>query len=402
MLRFLIVVSTFIGLAACDIRDNTVEPMRNFARIYESGNFETSVFPMDIKQTADSGFVILGRTPSQNSSFHSVYLMKAAKDGAFEWEHVSDQFVNPVSGLLAAGGGGWRFFCMDEKQFGTRLVQVGPTPQAVAHIAADSLKFPVAAGATPSGYLLQVVDDEYKNTRLLALDGNGGVRWSSRFEIFESVEEKLVDHLTHQRRPFPFFVGETSAGTAYFNGFSNFTLSLNFVAGGRPTGTVINGERYDSGLSNALSLGGDAMALARHKGNGASVLVPQFATAVGGGLQAAKDIVGNELPELTPFARVIIKRETIGGRNVTLYGSDTKNGQIVLFAYEESTGNLLGVRYLGSANGFEIGGFTLTNDGGMAVAGRTYVAGRFPRIVIFKLSPDDVNQLTQQSARQAG
>jgi hypothetical protein len=385
-------------LPACDIKENTAEPLNAFVRIYESGQFETSIFPTDIRPTSDSGFVILGHTPSQNSSFHSVYLMKIAKDGSFQWEHVSDQYVNPVSELMPANGG-WQFFCMDEKQFGTHLVQVGQTPQSVARIAADSLKFPVAAGAVSGGYLLQVVDDEYKNTKLLRLNGSGGISWTQNFEIFEEVEEKLVDHLTYQRRLFPFFVGETLNGNSYFNGFSNFTLSLNFVASGngRVTGAVINGERYDAGISNAVAINGSQMAMARYNADGALVFVPRFAVNTNAdALQAAKDIVGNQLPELNPFARVLVRRATIGGKNVVLYGSDTKNGQIALFAYDEATGNLLGTRYLGASNGFEIGGFTLAQDGGMAVAGRTYVAGRFPRLVVFKLSPQDVTQLVSQ------
>ncbi len=46
----------------------------------------------------------------------------------------------------------------------------------------------------------------------------------------------------------------------------------------------------------------------------------------------------------------------------------------------------LGSRYLGFSNPYEIAAMTTTSDGGLAVCGITYVAGRFPRICLFKIS----------------
>ena len=43
-------------------------------------------------------------------------------------------------------------------------------------------------------------------------------------------------------------------------------------------------------------------------------------------------------------------------------------------------------------NPFEIANLVQTSDGGLAVCGTTYLAGRFPRICIFKLSKNKLSE----------
>jgi hypothetical protein len=400
MLRNILTVGFLLAagsclFSACDIKDNTAQPTQSFTKIYENGDFSKAYFPSDIKQTPDSGFVILGTVPSEDSNFYGVYLMKIDKSGKFQWEHTSETFVNPVSEIMINASGQLQFFCMDKTRLGTHLVNIAQTPSSIAYIGADTLRYPLAAGAVQGGFLLETLDAEYKNTRLSKLSTGGGIQWTKKFSIYEDVEEKLNKHLTRQARPYPFFVGETGTGSYFFNGFNNFTLALTFTdANGKQTG-ITNGVRYESGISSAVPIAGNKLAASRYKGDGENVLLPNTSISATS-VSAAKDLTGNELPELTKYARVVIKKATISSKNVVLYGTDTKNGQIVIFAYDEASGTLLGSRYLGVSNAFELGGFALTQDGGMVVAGKTYVAGRFPRICVFKLNPEDVNQLVRQ------
>jgi hypothetical protein len=39
----------------------------------------------------------------------------------------------------------------------------------------------------------------------------------------------------------------------------------------------------------------------------------------------------------------------------------------------------------------KIAGLITTSDNGLAVLAQTFVAGRFPRTAIFKVSPDDIS-----------
>jgi len=72
-----------------------------------------------------------------------------------------------------------------------------------------------------------------------------------------------------------------------------------------------------------------------------------------------------------------------------IYASNTRSKQIALFIYDQTNGEFLGSRYLGFSNPFEIANLITTSDGGIAVCGTTYVAGRFPRICLFKIGKDE-------------
>jgi hypothetical protein len=90
---------------------------------------------------------------------------------------------------------------------------------------------------------------------------------------------------------------------------------------------------------------------------------------------------GFSLPELTPEAHVKILRTTINEKDVVIYASTTQSRQIGLYFYDATSGAFMSSRYLGFSNPYEVASLTPTKDGGLAVCGTTYVAGRFSNIL---------------------
>jgi hypothetical protein len=135
-------------------------------------------------------------------------------------------------------------------------------------------------------------------------------------------------------------------------------------------------------------LGGSKFAAARFN-FGDNFLIPNRELQTNA-ITSSIDLGGYSLPELVPDANVRILRAKIDTQNILIYGSDTKSKQIGLLFYEEATGNFMSSRYLGFSNPFEIASLTQTSDDGLAVCGTTYLAGRFPRICIFKLSREQL------------
>ena len=276
-------------------------------------------------------------------------------------------------------------------------MKVDSTPQP--RQALGELTYPLAASQIPNGFLVQSYDRISHKTKLSRLNSNGNISWTSEYEVYEDVEDLIIYHLTGRKKALPFFTGMSTSGHLFFNGFNNFTFAFTFInpATGEQTG-VINGTRYESAVSSVQSVENNKFAMARYNEDGKNVYIPT-ATISASAVKSAGDFAGNELPELSLYAKVIINRAVINQKNVVFYASDTKNGQIVLFAYDEKSGALLGTKYLGAGNTFEIGGFTLTQDGGIAISGKTYVVGRFSRVCVFKLSKDEVDSMISQ-ARQ--
>jgi hypothetical protein len=100
--------------------------------------------------------------------------------------------------------------------------------------------------------------------------------------------------------------------------------------------------------------------------------------------------IGLPFRELVDNADVRIIRAQVNEKSALIYASTTLSKQIGLFFYDEATGKFMSSRYLGYSNPFEASHLLQTADGGLAICGTTYLAGRFPRICIFKLSKEEL------------
>ncbi|MFZ6010952.1 MAG: hypothetical protein ACOYXT_11465, partial [Bacteroidota bacterium] len=180
-----------------------------------------------------------------------------------------------------------------------------------------------------------------------------------------------------------------AGGLYYFNGFHNYTFSLVFtdLNNDDPVG-VVQGQQDDGGFSALFPLGGGKFAASRFN-FGDNYLLPNVNLSTNT-VTSSVDLGGNSLPELVSNAPVKIIRVQVDSKTAILYGSNTKSGQIGLLFYDEATGTFKSSRYLGFSNPFEIASVTQTSDGGLAVCGTTYLAGRFPRISLFKISKGEL------------
>jgi hypothetical protein len=97
-----------------------------------------------------------------------------------------------------------------------------------------------------------------------------------------------------------------------------------------------------------------------------------------------------------PDAHVAIERLNLVKQDVVLYGSTTKNSQIMLSMYDTNDGTWKGTDYLGYLSPYTLVSMEPTFDKGLAVLGITSVAGRFNRICLFKLSEKNLSEMIQQ------
>ena len=400
-LIFIFWIIVFLG--ACDIsRNKDIEPSEVFVKIYENNQFDNSFTPLDIKQTADGGYLVLGEyTGSEFSPFPAVYLMKIQADGRFEWEHrATDNYVSAISELLPTPEGNYEFFCLAQSD-SLKPVRLS-AEQSPQELAKYNLIRGLRANLLADGNYGFVAYPQNSRETIVAIGNAAGniIRqktYDNQDNLF--IEGQLIRHLQRTRTPFPMLMGSRGSGNdLFFTAFrlSTMTLMTDDLASTNPEPKVIiNGNGYDAAISALEPIAGNTFAMARYNADGENVFVTR-AEIPANGTFTNTSFKGNILPELSKFARVIIRKATIAQRNVTMYLSDTKNGQIVLFIYDQSTGNLIRTRYFGSSNTFQAGNFTLTQDGGIAIVGKNLVAGRFARICLFKLSPKEVEEWVNQ------
>lgn len=380
-----------LPIQSCSVEE--VSPTENFVKIYNNELFDVAYEPLDIKQNSDGGFIILGKTGE-----NATYLLRTDESGL----HVADTliespYVHPLSELFLVGSD-YYFFSMDDVTLSTHLLRVNESdsnqiPEVISSF--PSIVYPLHASQTPDGgFIVQSYDRDAQSTVLTKLNADFGQTWQNSYEVLEDAEPSIISKFAGtSERDLPFFTGSTTDGGTYFlNGFYNFSLSLLFVnAGDGELIGTLNGLREETGVSAVSHISADQYALARYSFD-ENYIVPGESVSPQSNLFSG-EIGGNEFPEIEPQARVIIKRVTIDGKDVTVYGTVTQSKQIALYFYDETDGSLINTRYFGNTNPYDFGNFTLTEDGGMAIVGKTSVAGRFPRIALFKISASELSNL---------
>lgn len=381
----------------CDIKDNEVEVLSSFMKVYDNDRFDGSYIPIDIQQTSEGGYLILSGRRIEESNFVGINILKLDEEGNFISEtKLEPNFVHPINSLIK-NDEGYYFFCMDAISLQTYLIKILESDGSVeSSTAVPGTYYPLSASAAENNsFILQSYNNADKQTVLSVLNTAGNVSKQRVFGIGagDDVEKPLIEHFTRTGKALPFLSGRTLDGLYYFNGFYNYTFSLVFTSlnSDEPSG-IVQGQQHNGGFSSLLPLE-DASKFAFSTFNFGDNYIHSNSALPKQSISSAVDLEGFSMPELQPDAKVVLKKVTANNSKVALFGSNTKNGQIVLLAYDEITGELKGTKYLGFSYPYEIAGFMQTEDGGLAVAALTYVAGRFPRICLFKLSKEELDDI---------
>jgi len=394
-------VPAVLGFVSCANEADPVADKSFFTKFYDNSNFNVAYTPLDAVQTSDGGYVVLGLKrviDSQGASIDPgiIYLMKTDAFGAFVSDTELDAaLVTPAPAFLDIAGK-FYFFCMDTNGLSTQLIEVDESGKIAQQLNVGG-SYPLAAAADGASLLLLNYDVGNKETVMSVVSTDGHIQKSKSFTIGagDGPEEPIMNHILRTGRLLPFQVGKTSNGLYFFNGFYNYTLSIVFtdLNAANPQG-VIQGNQEDGGMSQIFALSGGKFAAARFN-YGDNYFLPQ-ATLTTGGITSCADLGGNSFPELSPNAPVTIMTNKINDTDRVIYGSNTRGKQIALFGYNPADGTFVGSKYIGFSNSFELASLTPTTDNGLLVLGTTYIAGRFPRICLFKLSAESLGESFKQ------
>lgn len=388
LIRILTILFGFLSFtSACDIKNNHIEPYERFARIYDTGEPNRSYYAVDIAATADSGYLVLGAAETDFSDFYALYLLKINKAGLPEWQYRADErFVHPL-GIFQDNSGQLRVVCMDATTLNPLVLNASPAPTVLESY--PDMEYPLAFTLLNNGERMFLCYDRIARSSIVASSANR--RFS--FPVYEDVENILFQHMSRRGQYYPFQIGQIHSDQLFFNGFNNYTLALTFLrnSDGSQLG-VVNGTRYEAGISACLAMEGNRFAIARYQEDGKNFFNP-LANITTNAVSSASHTGGYLMQELMAKSSVKILRLQTNVADVLLYLSTTQNGQIVLHAYDAEAGQLLGSRYFGHGNRFEAASLAPTPDGGLVVLGRMWMAGRFARLCVFKLNRADLHRL---------
>ncbi|HEY4784781.1 MAG TPA: hypothetical protein VIH57_01975 [Bacteroidales bacterium] len=389
----IIVLAVSLFMAGCDIKKNTASPDAVFTTVYNDNDMNSSYYPLGIVQQSDGQLIMLAGIANDTSKYTwtGTYIMAADAQGKFLWgSNMVTGYVNPVPNLIYTGGDTY-FICMDEVTLQANLMIVNNAEKNAGVVKTfTDIIYPLYTYQTSDGGLLIIsYDRASRSTRITKTDASFNEVWQKDFNVMEDAEAKVIGHLSKLGQQFPFFAGEVSDGgtvTHYFvNSFFNYSFSMLFLkaSNGSQAG-VVNGYRYDGAVSAALHLTGTKFALSRYT-FGDNYLMPQ-AVVVPDSLGTTDDLAGTKFSELTSDARVLIREKDSGSQKRTIFITSTKIGQLVMYQFAQDTTKLLRSDYFGHSNPVDIASAIDTKDGGMLLLCRLTVAGRFPRMALYKVS----------------
>ncbi len=384
----------FLGLIilfmiSCKEEEPEIQPDESFLKIYNNEGFETVYTPIDFVQSADSSYFILGSYDYKNT-----YVLKTDKFGKYLWDFEMDEnYVNPIPGVFEANSN-YYFFCMDELSLQTLLFQVSDSSSAPQLVQTFGRSFPLHASQNSQGEtLLLSYDYDEQASRLDIINANFGLVEGNTYPVQDDYLEYIDGHINRTGTRLPFFTGE-SDGRYFFNGFSNYTLSVHFVNKNdfSQTGVISGFQEGDEAVSGLLNISGNNYLLSRYSFN-ENFIIPNSAINENSTMTST-DFTGNDHPEITQRAFFHHALLDVNGTSVIASATSTKSGQAILYFYNSNSGELLGSKRLGYNNPYESVKIVQSLDGGLTILGNTYITGRFSRIYLYKLSQQDVINAT--------
>lgn len=365
----------------------------SFFKIYDDFNIDKSYRPIDVVETID-GYIILTGTELNNTDFMGVQLMKVDSEGNFELENTLDNYVVPVGDLyLNVSDSNVFFFAMNPTSLEAVLLAVNPNLEIEQETLLGGLNYPLSAALTSNGnFLLQSYDPISQEIELSEIGLNGSLINSAQYSIGpgDDVESEIIDHyLNATDRPLPFFCGEYGSGSYYFNGFYNYTFSLVFTDFSTTPSGVVQGQGSNAGLRAILPLAGSEFAIAGFQfDNNFHLSSVGLSTT---GISSSVDLFPENISEIKPYAPAKIISYAGSGADYVIFATETKGNQIVLSFYNANTNLITGVHRVGYLNPFTFSSIKIGSDNSILLLGTTFVAGRFERVVLNKISASEIS-----------
>lgn len=381
-----------VALIGCKKEDEI--PVTSFARIFDHSNYNLDYRPLDIEETAE-GYMILSTATLDRTQFPGVQLVQIDDEGNFDAHYTfAENTVAPTSDLMRIDST-FYFFAMDPVSLRVNLISftsgfgnINTTPLNA------SLFYPLAGSLTSDGqFLLLSYNPDDKESVLAKVDASGAVTSMAGYSIGpgSDVEEAIIDHYVQpEDKGLAVFCGEVSGSTYFFNGFYNYSLSLVFSDFGAAPSGVVQGQFTDAGIRSVLPISGSTFAISGFQFDD-NFIYPSVTLSTSG-LSSSVDLYTSNAAEWRPYTPVAMKAYNLNDVDYIIYAAETKSRQIALYFYERNSGNFAGLTYVGYANPFTLSALAVDDENHLMVLGTTYVAGRFRRIYVEKISETDMKK----------
>lgn len=384
----LAIILSALLLPSCSEEDPNLT--ESFFKIYDDSNADLNYNPIDIVETID-GFIVLTGTELSNTDFMGIQLLKLDDEGNFVNDIDIDDYVIPVGEVYMIDSISY-FFAMNPTTLQAVLIGVNPQLEITTETTIGGLNYPLASSLTASNDLLLLSYDPLNLTTEISLVGlDGSFLGGNSYSIGpgSDVEQNIINHyLQINNQPLPFFCGEISSGSYYFNGFYNFSFSLVFTDFSDDPSGVLQGQSVNAGIRAAMPLTGGDFAVAGYQFDENFQLSNISLNTTG--ITSSVDLYPGNMAEIKPYTPTKIMTYSSDTEDYTVFAAESKGNQILLYFYNASSGEIAGIKQIGFLNPFTFSSIKATEENSITVVGTTFVAGRFERVTVTKLSKSEI------------
>lgn len=383
----------FLLLFVFGCGDEDLQLTESFFKIYDDTNADLSYNPIDVEETID-GFIVLTGTEVSNTDFQGIQLLKMDDEGNYLFDVEISDYVVPIGELHLIDSTSY-FFAMNPTSLQAVLIGVNPQLEVTVEAPIGGINYPLSSAMTSSNeLLLQSYDLNNLTTEISLISTDGSFVNGASYSIGpgDDVEEEIINHyLGAGEQPLPFFCGELTSGNYYFNGFYNFSFSLVFTDFSATPNGVVQGQSSDAGIRAALPLSGSDFAVAGYQFSDNFQLSSTTLSTTS--TTSSVDLYPGNMAELKSYTPSKILSYSTAEGDFTVFAAETEGRQIILHFYNATSGEVQGIHYLGFLNPFAFSSIKVGSDNSLLVLGTTFVAGRFERVALTKISESEVSEI---------
>ena len=384
------ILALFSVFLFCSCEEEAFIPEEAFLQIYDDQNYNVSYQPVALGNS-DSSIFILSERNLDVSNFSGINLLITDLAGNFKEEQIlADQYVAPTKDLIKIGATHY-FFCMDRSTLRPHLTTVSGSG-ALAFIPLNiSNSYPLATALDGGNNLILLsYNQDDRTTVISTISTDGQIQNQAEYSIGagNDVLEAITDHFTRRNERLPFFCGQAPNGSYYFNAFYNFTLSLVFTDLGEEPSGVVQGQGSDAAMKYLLPVGGNnyafiAYQFADHFLSGSTELPANS-------VSSSVNYFNRKVPEIAPDTYSKIVDYTFSTDELSIMAAETEGRQVILYFFDKVTGDLINTYLLGTLNPFTFSDIKVFEDGGIGIVGTTFLADRFERVYLQKISRSQI------------
>jgi hypothetical protein len=401
-MKNILLFTTLVFLISCDLSKNSkVEPSASFIKVYDDNSSSTRFYPLDIEQTSDGGFIILCKANLEGEIFPiGTHLIWIDNLGKFKSSvTLENSQIYPQKDLIKQGTN-YYIVCTNIAFYPKLLIaDEAGTVKEVSNLSSTE-QYPLAMYS--NGTDLQLFSYDKINYRNVISTYNfSGNKTSTKLldpDVHPSFdpEQSIYEHYTGKGKTIPYFIGKLPNGKMFVNGYYQQNISTIFFNYSSSTDSSIIYGYKDENLVSAMTGLNNGKLLFTYSLATNNYIAQNFDFSfTSGNKKGIGTFSNNYFSQNGSGTNISTKEITLNGKSLITIIFTTVSKQIGLHFYSKDNGELLGTKYISSGDPLEYGSLTATTDGGLAVVGTQFIAGRLPKVTLIKLSKTEVESIVK-------